>query len=145
MFKFKKWHLKSDVTCSLIFLTSVSLPKQLILGALIITPCKKRSQSIFAASWLVLLTFLSSNSCSRYLFYDCPKHSFNGVTKKTAQKCFRNRNIFLALFASYFDSSSYQNIFASPPNVCMSRLHFWCPRSSIQNFAGRLKRRAVHL
>uniref|UniRef100_A0A8B9FMW2 Family with sequence similarity 168 member B n=1 Tax=Amazona collaria TaxID=241587 RepID=A0A8B9FMW2_9PSIT len=49
--------------------------QQLILGAPIITPCKKRSQSIFAASWLVLLTFLSSNSCSRYLFCDYPQHS----------------------------------------------------------------------
>lgn len=85
-FQFKNF--KSDVSCSVIFLTSVSLPKQLILEALIYTPCKKRSQSISAASWLALLTFLSSISCSCYLFYDCLKHSIKGGTKKMAKKCF---------------------------------------------------------
>lgn len=45
-----KSDISSDVISSVIFLTSVSLPMQLILGVLIITPCKKRRQSISAAS-----------------------------------------------------------------------------------------------
>lgn len=87
-FQFKKWHFQSDVISSVIFLTSVSLPMQLILGVLIITPCKKRRQSISAASWLALLTFLSSNSCSCCLFSHCPKHGSKCGTKKIAKKWF---------------------------------------------------------
>lgn len=113
-FKFKKWHLKTDVISSVIFLTSVSLPMQLILGALIITPCKKRRQSISAASWLALLTFLSSNSCSCYLFSDCPKHGIKGGTKKMAKNVFETEVHLISCFICFSLTQSFSR--GSPPS-----------------------------
>lgn len=100
-FKFKKWHFKSDVIFSVTFLTSVSLPMQLILGGLIIMPCKKGRQSISAASWLALLTFLCSNSCSCSLFPDCPKHGIKGGTKKMAKNVFETEIHLISCFICF--------------------------------------------
>lgn len=51
-------------------------------------PYRKKSQSISAASWLALLTFLSSNSCSCYLFDAMLQAVIKGGTEKMATKCF---------------------------------------------------------
>lgn len=124
---------------------------QLILGALIITPCKKRRQSISAASWLALLTFLSSNSCSCYLFSDCPKHGIKGGTKKMAKNVFETEIHLISCFICFSLTQSFSRGSPPPPShsVCARRLHFWCLHSLKvgwgkirfgQNFPGRLKR-----
>lgn len=126
---------------------------QLILGALIITPCKKRRQSISAASWLALLTFLFSNSCSCYVFSDCPKHGIKGGTEKMAKNVFGNGNTFNFLFYLFLIDLKFLMRFwvfsPSSPSVCARRLHFWCLHSLkvgwgkirfAQNFPGGLKR-----
>lgn len=128
-FKCKKWHFKSDVISSVIFLTSVSLPMQLILGVLIIPPCKKRRQSISAASWLALLTFLSSNSCSCSLFSDCPKHGIKGGTKKMAKNGFETEIHLISCFSFFAWLKVSHEVSPPPQYVCAMKLHFWCLRS----------------
>lgn len=157
-FKFKKWHFKSRVSCSVLFRTSISLPKQLILGALIITLCKKTSQSISAATWLVLLTFLSCNSCSCYLFYDCLKHSIKHDTKNMAKNVFKTEIKCISCFLCFsfgFEFLTRSFFPPSSPTVCVwagfisdvpivQKLDKAMIRFG-QNFPGKLKRRAVCL
>lgn len=116
-FKVKKWHFRSDMVSSVTFLTSVSLPMQLILGVLIITPCKKRRQSISAASCLALLTFLSSNSCSCCLFSHCPKHGIKGGTKKMARNVFETEICLFSRFNCFSLTSFSWGFF--PPHLLM--------------------------